>query len=89
MTGDSSHTSVAAAAKPAIEPVPFHANVELLRWFVARREPIAERIQGVLNAQRKPLHYLQDVQLLDRELEDCFFTLPGIGYEHAALKRRL
>jgi hypothetical protein len=72
-----------------VEPEPFDAHAALLRWFVARREPIVERIEGVLNAQRRPAPYRQDVRLLDRELEDCFFTLPGIAYEHSSLRRRL
>jgi hypothetical protein len=78
-----------AQAKPAAEPEPFDAHVVLLRWFVARRAAIVDRIEGVLNAQRKPAHYRQDVRLLDREIEDCFFTLPGIAHEHSALRRRL
>ncbi len=41
-------------------PVPFHANVELLRLFLTHREDIVESIEAVLNAQRKPIRYLQD-----------------------------
>jgi len=36
----------------------FQAHVELLQLFLARRDEIVERIQGVLNAQRKPTQYL-------------------------------
>src|ERR1019366_205138 len=42
-----------------IGQVPFEANVELLRLFLAHREDIVEGIEGVLNAQRKPIQYLQ------------------------------
>ena len=57
--------------------VPFHAHVELLQLFLAHRDEIVERIQGLLNAQRKPIQYLQDGPLLSRHFEDCFFTLTG------------
>ena len=52
---------------------PFLAHIELLQFFLAHRDEIVERIQGVLNAQRKPLEYLQDGPLLSRRLEDGFF----------------
>ena len=54
--------------------VPFHANVELLRLFLTHREDIVESIEAVLNAQRKPIRYLQDHSLLSRHFEDCFFA---------------
>jgi hypothetical protein len=41
---------------------------------MAHRGDIVERIQGLLNAQRKPVEYLQDGALLYRHFEDCFFT---------------
>jgi hypothetical protein len=50
----------------------FHAHIELLQSFLARRDEIVEKIQGLLNAQRKPVQYLQDVPLLSRHFEDCF-----------------
>ena len=53
--------------------VPFQAHIELLRFFLAHRADIVERIQGLLNAQRKPIEYLQDGPLLSRHFEDCFF----------------
>jgi hypothetical protein len=53
---------------------PFQAHVELLRLFLARREDIVESIEAVLNAQRKPIRYLQDRSLLSRHFEDCFFA---------------
>ena len=52
--------------------VSFEASVELLRAFLGRRDEIVERIQGLLNAQRKPIDYLQDGSLLARDFEDCF-----------------
>ena len=52
------------------------AHIDLFHVFLARRDAIVERIQAVLNAQRKPAEYLQDGALLARHFEDCFFTLP-------------
>jgi hypothetical protein len=53
---------------------PFQANVELLRLFLTHRENIVESIEAVLNAQRKPIRYLQDQSLLFHHFEDCFFA---------------
>ena len=58
--------------------VPFQAHIELLHFFLARRDELVERIQDVLNAQRKPAEYLQDGALLSRHFEDCFFTLAAL-----------
>jgi hypothetical protein len=55
------------------DQVPFQPHVELLQFFLAQRDAIVERIQGLLNAQRKPSEYLQDGSLLSRRFEDCFF----------------
>jgi hypothetical protein len=52
----------------------FQANVGLLRLFLMHREDIVERIEAVLNAQRKPVRYLQDHSLLSSEFEDCFLA---------------
>ncbi len=62
----------------------FQANVELLRLFLAHRENIVERIDGVLNAQRKPARYLQDHSLLSSAFEDCFFatTTATVSQKH-------
>jgi hypothetical protein len=57
-----------------LDPVPFQANLDLLRLFLARRESIVDRIEAVLNAQRKPIQYLQDRSLLSLRFEDCFFA---------------
>jgi hypothetical protein len=69
--------------------IPFQAHIELLQFFLAHRDEIVERIQGVLNAQRKPVEYLQDGLLLSRHFEDCFFTLPGISQSHSRLRGQL
>jgi hypothetical protein len=64
--------------RPAGSPhgqVPFHAHIELLHAFLEHRDDIVERIQGLLNAQRKPTGYLRDRSRLSRLFEDCFFTL--------------
>src|SRR5262245_42772786 len=52
----------------------FQAHIELLQFFLGRRDEIVERIQGLLNAQRKPVEYLQDGSLLSRHVEDSFFV---------------
>jgi hypothetical protein len=51
--------------------VPFQAHVELVQFFLARRDDIVERIQGLLNAQRKPADCLQNGALLSGLFEDC------------------
>ena len=58
---------------PFLHP-PFQAHIDLLQIFLLRRDEIVERIQALLNAQRKPAEYLQDGALLSRHFEDCFFT---------------
>jgi len=70
-------------------PVPFQAHIELLQVFLARRDDIVERIQGVLNAQRKPTEYLQDASLLSRLFEDCFFTLTDVTHSQSRLRGQL
>ena len=74
---------------PSPDQVPFQAHVELLRFFLARRDDIVERIQGVLNAQRKPVEYLQDGSRLSRHFEDCFFTLAGVPPSQSRLRGQL
>jgi hypothetical protein len=69
--------------------VPFQAHIELLQFFLAHRADIVERIQGVLNGQRKPIHYLQDGSLLSHHFEDCFFGLSGIAHSQARLRGQL
>src|SRR5215475_12784788 len=78
--GESIHRFSAAEERPAaqrLNEAPFHAHVELLQLFLAHRDEIVEKIQGLLNAQRKPIQYLQDGPVLSRHFEDCFFTLAG------------
>jgi len=69
--------------------VPFQAHVELLHFFLGRRDEIVERIQGLLNAQRKPAEYQQDGPLLSRDFEDCFFTLTGLPDGQSRLRGQL
>jgi hypothetical protein len=76
-------------AGPRPGQVPFQAHIELLEFFLAHRDDIVERIQGVLNAQRKPSQYLQDGSLLSRHFEDCFFTLTGITSSQSRLRGQL
>ncbi len=67
--------------------MPFQTHVELLQFFLAHRAEIVERIQGLLNAQRKPVEYLQDGSALSRHLEDCFFI--GATASQAQLRGEL
>ena len=77
------------SAGPRPGQVPFQAHIELLQFFLAHRDDIVERIQGVLNAQRKPIEYLQDGSLLSRHFEDCFFTLTGVTHSQSRLRGQL
>lgn len=72
MGADSSR--VRMVAEEPFAQVPFQANLELLRLFLTQREEIVESIEAVLNAQRKPIRYLQDHALLSRHIENCFFA---------------
>lgn len=67
----------------------FQAQLELLGFFLDRRDEIVERIQGLLNAQRKPPQYLRDGSILAREFEDCFFMLGGVTHGQARLRGQL
>jgi hypothetical protein len=58
----------------ALHAVPFQPHIDLLQFFLAHRDEIVERIQGLLNARRKPIEYLRDGSLLSRHFEDCVFT---------------
>ena len=76
--GESIHPFSAPEERPATQrpgQAPFHAHAERLQLFLAHRDEIVERIQGLLNAQREPIQYLQDGPLLSRHFQDCFFTL--------------
>jgi len=72
-----------------LDEVPFEAHVHLLSFFLAYREDIVERVQGLLNAQRKPIQYLHDRSLLSRDFEECFFTLTGVTHDQRCLKGQL
>jgi len=64
-------------------------NVELLRLFLTHREDIVESIEAVLNAQRKPIGYLQDKSLLSRHFEDCFFAHTPVAASQKHLRGEL
>ena len=67
----------------------FQTHIHLLQFFLARRNDIVEKIQEVLNAQRKPGDYLQNGPLLARLFEDCFFTLAGVTHSQLRLRGQL
>jgi hypothetical protein len=69
--------------------VPFQAHVELLRLFMTHREDIVESIEAVLNAQRKPIRYLQDRSLLSHHFEDCFFACTAVTASQTRLRGQL
>jgi hypothetical protein len=87
MDGDSSQGRI-VTGKP-FDQVPFQANVELLRLFLTHREDIVERIEAVLNAQRKPIRYLQDQSLLSSHFEDCFFAGTAVAASQTRLRGQL
>ena len=72
-----------------IAPLTPAGHLDLLHFFLAHRDEIVERIQGLLNAQRKPADYRQDVALLSRHVEDCFFTVTGVTHALAQLRGQL
>lgn len=72
-----------------LSQVPFQAHVELLQSFLAHRDEIVERIERVLNAQRKPVQYLQDRALLSRLFGECFLGLAGLTHDQSRLGSRL
>ena len=71
LDGAISNVSGAIIARLTLHP--FQEHLALLQFFLAHRNDIVERIQGVLNAQRKPIEYLQDSSVLTRHFEDCCF----------------
>jgi hypothetical protein len=76
-------------AGPRPGQLPFQAHIELLQFFLIHRDDIVERIQAVLNAQRKPIEYLRDAPLLSRHFEDCFFTSAEVTQSQSRLRGRL
>jgi len=68
---------------------PFQAHVDLLRLFLTHREDIVESIEAVLNAQRKPIGYLQDRSLLSHHFEDCFFARTVVTASQTRLRGQL
>jgi hypothetical protein len=78
-----------SVAEKPFGQVPFQANVELLRLFLTHREDIVESIEAVLNAQRKPIRYLQEHSLLSRHFEDCFFARTAATASQKRLRRQL
>jgi hypothetical protein len=77
MGADPSSIDTSASIKSSASAL-FQAHVELVRLFLVHREDIVESIEAVLNAQRKPVAYLQDRSLLSHHFEDCFFARTGV-----------
>jgi hypothetical protein len=84
-----SESVAGVASRSSLGQVPFQAHIELLQFFLAHRDDVVERIQAVLNAQRKPSEYLRDGSLLSRHFEDCFFTLAAVTHSQSRLRGQL
>jgi hypothetical protein len=69
--------------------VPFQSHVELLQLFLSHRDAIVEKIAELLNAQRKPIQFLQEGPVLSRHFEDCFFTVNSATRERSQLRGSL
>jgi hypothetical protein len=69
--------------------VPFQSHVELLQLFLSYRDAIVEKIAELLNAQRKPIQYMQEGPILSRHFEDCFFTLNSVTRDQSHLRGSL
>lgn len=67
----------------------FQQHVELFDAFLINRKAVVERIDGLLNAQRRPREYLRDRALLYRLFEDCFFALPEFAADQSLLRGQL
>ncbi len=74
---------------PVFRGTDWSSHIELLRLFLAHREEIVARIEDLLNAQRKPVQYLQDRTLLSRLFEDCFFSRPAVTASQSHLRGQL
>jgi hypothetical protein len=78
------------ASTPDINQAPsFAAHVELIQLFLSHRDPIVEKIQELLNAQKRPGHYFQDGPFLARHFEECFFTPAVVTQDQLRLRDQL
>ncbi len=68
---------------------PFAAQADLLQLFIRRRADIVERIEQLLNCQKKPIDYQQNQSLLSRQFKDCCFTLSGLTQTQTGLRDQL
>lgn len=66
----------------------FSASVELLHGHLARRDAIVARIEQLLNCQKKPFEYQQDLLLQGRMFSECFVQA-GTAPEGSGLNRWL
>lgn len=66
---------------------PFQSHVALLHNFISRRGEIVDRIDQLLNCQKKPLEYQQDATLLSQSFLGCFFL--GLPPAQIQLKDQL
>jgi hypothetical protein len=56
---------------------------------LAQRDGIVAKIEGLLNAQRRPLEYLRDRRLLAQLFENCVYTVGGLPPDASRLRGRL
>jgi hypothetical protein len=69
--------------------VSFRAHVDLLRSFLTGRDAVVASVERILNAQRKPIRYLQDRAGLANYFEDCFFALAALSGDQRGLRGQL
>jgi hypothetical protein len=67
----------------------FNAHVELLHLFLVQRTAVVDSIEQLLNCQKKPIDYQQDLLLQSQLLKDCFFTLSNLSREQIHLRDQL
>jgi len=69
--------------------MPFHDTVQLFDLLLLRRDEIIQRIDGLLNCQKKPLEYQQDAGLQSRLFKECFFPGASVTPGQARLGEQL
>ena len=71
-------------------PFPFDAHVALVDTFLARRAAIVERLESrLLNVKGKAASRRRDRAYFDTTIESCFFGVPGLTQDRAALRGQL
>lgn len=69
--------------------VSLHSHLELLHSFLGRRTAIVDNIERLLNGQKEPLAWQQNLALLSERFKDCFFTASGLASAQASMRNQL